>query len=96
VSNGAVVGRSFPLVDGVEKVTGRGVYGVDVRVPGMLFARILRSPWVKEIGKNSLFEIIEITRISTAAGRADSKTVDLALSLNCAKIRQGAQKSPVG
>ena len=44
MSNGAIVGQSLPLVDGVEKVTGRGVYGVDVRAAGMLFARILRSP----------------------------------------------------
>ena len=44
MSNRAIVGQSLPLVDGVEKVTGRGVYGVDVRAAGMLFARILRSP----------------------------------------------------
>lgn len=45
MSNEAIVGRSVPLIDGVEKVTGSGVYGVDVRVPGMLFAKILRSPY---------------------------------------------------
>ncbi|MBI4523242.1 MAG: molybdopterin-dependent oxidoreductase [Deltaproteobacteria bacterium] len=43
--NTTIVGQSLPLIDGVEKVTGRGVYGVDVRVPGMVFARILRSPY---------------------------------------------------
>lgn len=45
MSSQAIVGRSFPLVDGAEKVTGRGIYGVDVRIPGMLFAKILRSPY---------------------------------------------------
>src|SRR3989304_4240136 len=45
MSNRAIVGQSLPLVDGVEKGTGRGVYGVDVRAAGMLFARILRSPY---------------------------------------------------
>ncbi len=40
-----VVGQSLPLVDGIEKVTGRGIYGVDARLPGMLFAKILRSPY---------------------------------------------------
>ncbi len=40
-----VVGQSLPLIDGVEKVTGRSIYGVDARLPGMLFARILRSPY---------------------------------------------------
>jgi carbon-monoxide dehydrogenase large subunit len=41
----SIVGQSLPLIDGEQKVTGRGIYGVDVRLPGMLFARILRSPY---------------------------------------------------
>jgi CO/xanthine dehydrogenase Mo-binding subunit len=39
------VGRSIPRVDGVEKVTGRAVYSVDLALPGMLFGAVLRSPW---------------------------------------------------
>ncbi len=39
----SVVGQSLPLLDGFEKVTGEGIYGVDVKLPGMLHARILRS-----------------------------------------------------
>lgn len=38
------VGRSVPRVDGPEKVTGRAVYTVDVKLPGMLTAKMLRSP----------------------------------------------------
>ncbi len=38
------VGRSVPRVDGPEKVTGKSVYTVDVKLPGMLTAKILRSP----------------------------------------------------
>lgn len=38
------VGRSLPRVDGPEKVTGRALYTPDVRLPGMLTAKILRSP----------------------------------------------------
>ena len=30
--------------DGVPKVTGRALYGGDLRMPGMLFGRVLRSP----------------------------------------------------
>ena len=30
--------------DGVDKVTGRAIYGADVRLPGMLYGKILRSP----------------------------------------------------
>ena len=40
----AFVGHRVPRVDAAEKVTGRAVYGVDLRFPGMLEAKILRSP----------------------------------------------------
>ena len=43
--------RSFKVVgtrpirhDGVDKVTGRAVYGGDVRLPGLLYGQVLRSP----------------------------------------------------
>ncbi len=35
---------SIQNIDGVEKVTGRARYVGDMTVPGMLFARVLRSP----------------------------------------------------
>ena len=38
------VGRKVRRVDGPEKVTGRAIYTTDVKLPGMLTARILRSP----------------------------------------------------
>ncbi|HSF31997.1 MAG TPA: xanthine dehydrogenase family protein molybdopterin-binding subunit [Candidatus Tectomicrobia bacterium] len=40
----AVVGRPQPRVEGVEKVTGRALYAYDMHLPGLLCARILRSP----------------------------------------------------
>jgi xanthine dehydrogenase YagR molybdenum-binding subunit len=40
----AVVGRPLPRVEGVEKVTGRARYAYDVFLPGLLCARVLRSP----------------------------------------------------
>ncbi|HEV7252703.1 MAG TPA: xanthine dehydrogenase family protein molybdopterin-binding subunit [Mesorhizobium sp.] len=39
-----VVGTRPPRPDGVDKVTGRALYGADVSAPGMLAGRILRSP----------------------------------------------------
>ncbi len=39
-----VVGRPEPRVEGEEKVTGRACYAYDVRLPGQLTARVLRSP----------------------------------------------------
>ncbi len=39
-----VVGTSPKRIDGIEKVTGFGKYAADVQLPGMLHARMLRSP----------------------------------------------------
>jgi isoquinoline 1-oxidoreductase subunit beta len=38
------IGKSMPRVDVPSKVDGRGVFGIDVRVPGMLFAVVARCP----------------------------------------------------
>jgi CO/xanthine dehydrogenase Mo-binding subunit len=40
-----VVGKDVPRVDGIEKVTGSGRYVVDLTLPGMLWGKILRSPY---------------------------------------------------
>jgi len=39
-----VVGTSPLRHDGVDKVTGRATYGADIRLPGMLYGAVLRSP----------------------------------------------------
>jgi xanthine dehydrogenase YagR molybdenum-binding subunit len=39
-----VVGKSTPRIDALERVTGQARYTEDVYLPGMLFARVLRSP----------------------------------------------------
>ncbi|MEC8495844.1 MAG: xanthine dehydrogenase family protein molybdopterin-binding subunit [Planctomycetota bacterium] len=39
-----VLNRDIPRVDGPDKVTGRAVYTHDVRIPGMLYAALLRHP----------------------------------------------------
>jgi CO/xanthine dehydrogenase Mo-binding subunit len=38
------IGKRTPRYDGLDKVTGRARYGDDMLVPGMLYAKILRSP----------------------------------------------------
>ena len=42
---GRVIGIPRPRIDGIERVTGRAVYTGDVQLPGMLYARVLRSPY---------------------------------------------------
>ena len=39
-----VVGKPLPRVEGDLKVTGKAQYAYDVRLPGQLYARVLRSP----------------------------------------------------
>ncbi|HIF07911.1 MAG TPA: xanthine dehydrogenase family protein molybdopterin-binding subunit [Gemmatimonadetes bacterium] len=38
------VGRDVPRIDSYERVTGRATYTRDMQLPGMLYARVLRSP----------------------------------------------------
>ena len=39
-----VIGTRPVRHDGVDKVTGRAVYGGDTRLPGLLYGQVLRSP----------------------------------------------------
>ena len=41
---GTTIGKSVPLVDANWKMTGQAQYGDDIRLPGELIGKILRSP----------------------------------------------------
>jgi CO/xanthine dehydrogenase Mo-binding subunit len=43
-TNLRIVGTSVRRVDGRDKVTGRALYAGDLRIPGMLHGKVLRSP----------------------------------------------------
>ena len=38
------IGKPIPLIDGLKKTTGEGIYTDDIKLPGMLVGKILRSP----------------------------------------------------
>jgi xanthine dehydrogenase molybdenum-binding subunit len=59
----SVIGTNPVRPDGVDKVTGRAVYGADVRLPGMLIGRVKRSPHAHAIIKN-----IDVTRAIALPG----------------------------
>jgi 4-hydroxybenzoyl-CoA reductase subunit alpha len=48
----SVIGKSFPRIDGISKVTGEAKYTDDIHLPGMLYGKILRSPYPHAIIKN--------------------------------------------
>ena len=55
-----VIGHAEPRSDGAEKVTGKAIYTVDVKLPGMAHGKILRSP----------FPHARVTRVD--AGKAEN------------------------
>lgn len=44
LSDMTYLGKEYTRVDGPEKVTGKAKYTYDIKLPGMLYGRILRSP----------------------------------------------------
>jgi len=45
VTSYSVVGQSIPREEGPDKVTGQSVYAADVQLPGILWGKVLRSPF---------------------------------------------------
>ena len=39
-----LIGKKIPRIDGVYKTSGRAKYTFDVKVPGMIYGKIIRSP----------------------------------------------------
>src|SRR5216683_2842529 len=79
-----VVGKRPIRPDGAEKVTGHANYGADVRLPGMLYGKILRSPYaharIKSIDTRHAMEVPGVYAVVTSADLAQpsGRLVDLA------------------
>jgi len=78
-----VVGTSPLRHDGVDKVTGRATYGADIRLPGMLYGAVLRSPHahakIKSIDTSKAEKLHGVHAVITAKDLPDlgSKIVEL-------------------
>ncbi len=79
-----VIGTRPVRPDGVDKVTGRAQYGADVRFPGMLYGRILRSPHAHAIIK------------SIDTSKAEALPGVRAVTTNADFPRQPDQEVPIG
>ncbi len=84
-----VMGRSPKRLDGYEKVTGAAKYAGDIRLPGMLYARILRPPahgaTVMRVDTSAAEAMPGVTVVHedglVAALAADPETAERALGL---------------
>ena len=41
----SAIGRSITRGEGPDKVSGKAVYAADISLPGMLWGKVLRSPY---------------------------------------------------
>ena len=66
-----VVGQRVPRIDAGEKVTGSAQYVADVKLPGMLVGRILRSPYaharILHIDTSRARQVTGVRAVITAA-----------------------------
>ena len=78
-----VIGTRPIRHDGVDKVTGRAVYGADVQLPGMLHGKVLRSPHaharIKSLNTEKAEALYGVKAVMTAADFPDagSRTANL-------------------
>ena len=73
-----VIGTRPIRHDGVDKVTGAAVYGADVRLPGLLYGKVLRSPYphaeILSIDTSKALALDGVRAVATADDLVD--TVD--------------------
>lgn len=82
-----VIGTRPVRPDGVDKVTGRAIYGADVKMPGLLHGKVLRSPHaharIMRIDTTAAAALPGVRAIVTAADmpRIEDKIADLGESV---------------
>lgn len=71
MANQVSIGQRAVRLDGVAKVTGAAVYAGDIRLPGMLHAKVLRSPYaharIRHIDTVRARELKEVVAVITPA-----------------------------
>src|SRR5262245_60944051 len=77
---GGIVGKSIPRLDAFPKVTGDARYGADIRLPGLLQAKLLRSPYAHA----------RVTRIDTSEAERLPGVLAVLTKDNTSKVRFNA------
>jgi len=65
-----VIGTRLPKVDGLDRVTGKATFGADLIFPGMLWAKVVRSPYpharIKSIDTSKALALPGVKAVITA------------------------------
>lgn len=65
-----IIGTNLPKVDAPERVTGKATFGADLNLPGMLWAKIVRSPYpharIKKIDTSKASALPGVKAVITA------------------------------
>jgi len=80
MKDGPVIGKSIPRLDSFQKVTGSAKYASDISLPGMLYGKILTSP----------FPHAKILGINTARATKIPGVVKVVTSRDAPAIRYGS------
>src|SRR5918997_5642011 len=78
----AIVGQPAPRIDGQARVSGEARFTYDVQLPGMLWARVLRSPHPHA----------RVVRIDTAAAEALHGVMEIMTPDNMPALRMRGAK----
>ncbi len=72
------IGQSVPIVDLRDMTTGNTTYGIDVHLPGMLYASIERTPWLQgriasydssaALKVKGVLDVVELVAVAGAPG----------------------------
>lgn len=72
------IGKDVPIVDLRDMTTGNATYGIDVHVPGMLYASIERTPWLQgriasydpsaALSVKGVLDVVELKAVEGAPG----------------------------
>jgi len=75
--NLSVVGKRLPKLDAPDKATGRAIYTDDIRLPNMIYGKLLLSPvphaWIKSINTSEAEKLPGVKVILTGADVPDVK-----------------------
>ncbi|RJX29567.1 MAG: 4-hydroxybenzoyl-CoA reductase [Desulfarculus sp.] len=79
MKNPRIIGQSIPRLDAPDKATGRAIYTDDIKLPGMLYGKLLRSPLAHA----------RIKRIDVAKARALPGVKDVIIGADTPQVKYG-------